>query len=541
MTATSPLDNAQSITVMGLGRFGGGVGVVRFLCQQEKRVLLTDVEPAERLAESLGQIDDLVQSGQVTLRLGGHEERDFTETDLVIANPAVPKPWANRFLQAAERAGVPITTEIRLLVERLPRRDHVIGITGTAGKSTTSAMIAHALRVLIAEAGKPNKVWLGGNIGGSLLNDVQNIGADDLVVLELSSAQLYWLGPGVGCKGAPRWAPKWRVLTNCKPNHLDWHGTFEHYQQCKLNIALPADKVFCEITGRDEQMKAMTQLKRDLGFEPDTNYFFDQWGELFAGGGPEILGMSKDDLDDHNAVDWHDESGTIGRDGLVVMDEWFEKCDGLNNLRIPGAHNRLNALLAMEAVFWGLCVIGTGPPGPERTWRPHIARALATFPGLPHRLQLVQEYNGIRAYNDSKCTTPEAAALAIAAFEDPERIRLICGGYDKKIDLSPMIAPAATCASVYTIGTTGPTIDNLVGAAGGKSFACETLDVAVKRACADAKSGDVILLSPGCASWDQFRNYEERGEAFARLVGPLLGHSVVERLGVAKGGGHVGP
>ena len=412
---------------MGLGRFGGGVGVVRFLRAQGKQVLLTDLEPADRLAESLAKIDDLVQAKQVTLRLGGHDERDFVDTDLVVANPAVPKPWQNPFLLAAEHAGVPITTEIRLLVERLPRRNHVIGVTGTAGKSTTSAMIAHALRVLIAEAGTSHKVFLGGNIGGSLLNDLPSITADDLVVLELSSAQLYWLASR---EPAAAWTPSIAVITNIAPNHLDWHGTFDHYAACKRAIFHDAE---IRVEGHVDSLPPM-------------------------------------------------------------------------NLRIPGLHNRSNAQLAIEvAVALGYA-------------RTAAAFALESFPGLPHRLQLVHEIDRIRAYNDSKCTTPEATALAIAAFDEPKRIRLICGGYDKKIDLAPMISPASACACVYTIGATGPTIDSLVRKAGGNSASCETLEVAVQCACDDAKPGDVILLSPGCASWGQFTNYEERGERFGRQV-----------------------
>ncbi|MFG0275264.1 MAG: hypothetical protein ACF8QF_09420, partial [Phycisphaerales bacterium] len=157
------------VTLMGLGRFGGGLGAARWLVSQGADVRITDMAGEEALAGPLEQLRDLIDAGAVSLRLGGHNVADFTDTDLVVANPAVPKPWENRFLRAAEAAGVKITTEIRLLVERLPSRDRTIGVTGTAGKSTTTAMIAHILKKSLPEREPDARVWLGGNIGGSRL------------------------------------------------------------------------------------------------------------------------------------------------------------------------------------------------------------------------------------------------------------------------------------------------------------------------------------------------------------------------------------
>ncbi len=190
----TPLGSFQGkrITVMGLGSFGGGAAVTRWLCDQGASVLLTDLAVAQTLQESLESIADLLSSGRVELALGEHQERHFAGVDLVVANPAVPKPWANRFLAAASAAGVPVTTEIRLTVERLPDRGRVIGITGSAGKSTTSAMIAHALRTLLGD----EQVHFGGNIGGSLLCELSSMRPGHRTVLELSSAMLLWLEPG---------------------------------------------------------------------------------------------------------------------------------------------------------------------------------------------------------------------------------------------------------------------------------------------------------------------------------------------------------
>lgn len=477
---------AQRVTVMGLGRFGGGVGVTRWLAAQGAEVLVTDLDPAEKLAGSIAQVQDLVDRGAVRLRLGGHNVSDFTTCDVVVANPAVPRPWENRFLRAAHAAGIPVTTEIRLLVERLPSRRHTIGVTGSAGKSTTTAMIAHILR-RTAGAGR---VHMGGNIGGSLLGELDRIRDGDWVVLELSSAMLYWLGRGVGYEGARGWSPSIAVITNISPNHIDWHGSFEHYAHCKQEIFRYQD-------AGDAVIEAV---------------------------GPSAGGA-------------HPHAWSAGAPSTAV----HVRCDELLprvfppalRLRVPGEHNRRNALLAAAVAACQRAQRLPGEP-PEDAVRA-VLPLLEDFAGLPHRLQFVGERDGVRCYNDSKCTTPEAALLAVAAFADdpgPSRVHLIAGGYDKGSDLTP-VARLATgpdaLAGLYTIGRTGPMLAaaarEAMGAAGGESgqgarvFECETLEHAVQSALGRARPGDVLLLSPACASWDQFTNFEERGERFARLVG----------------------
>lgn len=411
----------KRITVMGLGRFGGGAGVVRWLCSQGARVLLTDLQSENDLADSLKDINDLIQSDLFTLRSGEHREEDFTSKhcDLVIANPAVPKPWENRYLLAAQNSGVPITTEIRLTVERL-NRNRIIGVTGTAGKSTTAAMIHHVLTCM------EQPTHLGGNIGGSLLDTLDTIRDNDWIVLELSSAMLHWLDG---------WSPHIAVMTNISPNHLDWHGSFEHYKQSKENV-----------------------------------FRHQQQGDHALRG---------------------DECNDCKPRAHPLP------------LKIPGAHNQSNACLALAAIK-----CATQVPTHE------TARYLADFPGLPHRLQLVAEHDGMHFYNDSKSTTPEATVLAVKAFDDPARIHLIVGGYDKGVDLSPIAKLADVIAGLYTIGATGQKLASLAS----RAECCDTLDEAVRRACSQMRPGDTLLLSPGCASWDQFTNYEQRGEAFMRLT-----------------------
>ena len=170
--------------VMGLGAFGGGLGVTRALAKAgAAEVLVTDLSAPDRLQAPLQELEPLVRAGRVRLRLGGHDVQDFERAELVVANPAVPKPWDNTYLAAARAAGARITTEMRLALESLPA-NRVIAITGTAGKSTTSAMIAHLLD------DNPGRALLAGNIGGSLLERAPTLGANDWLVLELSSFML---------------------------------------------------------------------------------------------------------------------------------------------------------------------------------------------------------------------------------------------------------------------------------------------------------------------------------------------------------------
>ncbi len=443
--------SGRRVVVMGLGRFGGGIGVTRWLIGRAAHVLVTDLQTPEQLSPSLARLEDLLESGGVELRLGGHESCDFTSCDLVVANPAVPKPWENPFLQQAEAAGIPVTTEIRLLVEQLDRR-RVIGVTGTAGKSTTAAMIHH----ILTRSG--HTAHIGGNIGGSLQNDLMRANTSDWVVLELSSAMLYWLGQGIGIADAGGWSPHVAVMLNLEPNHLDWHGTFEHYAESKRNV--------CRYQQADGDDVLVFGVPR--GGEP---------------------------LSSWQPVRPH-----------AIHPEEIKPVP----LEIPGRHNQHNAFFAATAAAVALR---------DTNAVEQYAARLSDFQGLPHRLQLVATLGPQKFYDDSKSTTPQATRLAVAAFDEPGRVHLIAGGYDKGLDLKPIIELVPRLAGLYTIGATG---SKLAGTASDRAVSCDVLETAVRHAMARMESKDVLLLSPGCASWDQFDNYEQRGDAFCNLVGEAI-------------------
>lgn len=449
--------SGKRVTVMGLGRFGGGVGVTRWLADDGADVLVTDMEPADRLEDSVAEIRDLIDGGTVALRLGEHNISDFTTGDLVVANVAVPRPWDNRFIRAAEAAGIPVTTEIALFLSRLPphARGRTIGITGSAGKSTTTAMIHHALSLAVRERRHGERVLLGGNIGVSLLDRLGSIDERTWLVLELSSAMLHWISREI-----PDWSPRVGVVTNIAPNHIDWHGDFSHYAASKQALVARQRPGDCAVLG----------------------------GSVW---------------------DWRD------RTPAAAMK--IEPGSLARTLSLPGAHNRENAAAALAACRAAM------PDFPADRFE----SAIASFTGLPHRLQLVGERclggaEPMRFYNDSKSTTPESCLRAIEALAEipgftAGRIHLIAGGYDKGADLSSIAAAAERLAGLYTIGKTGPAL----AANARNAFNAGTLDAAFAAALERMKPGDALLLSPGCASWDQFINYEKRGEAFIRLVEAL--------------------
>lgn len=423
----------KRVVVMGLGHFGGGIAVSRWFAQQGARVLVTDKESPEKLAPAKAELADL----PLEYRLGEHRTEDFTSADLVVASPAVKRD--NPFLLAAQNAGVPVTTEIVLFLERC--RAKILAVTGTKGKSTTTAMLGKIVAMR-------HKTFVGGNIGKSLLFELPNIAPTDFVVLELSSYMLELLDETL-------FAPHVALITMIAPDHLDRHGTFENYIHAKQAIV-------------------RKQTPSDFAVVNEENEFSLSFGNHTKA---QVIRY-----------------GVAGRKPIA--------------LRIPGKHNQLNVQGALAAAQCVGC-----------TWE-DAQQALKDFKGLPHRLELVHEAHGVQWYNDSIATIPQAAIAAMDAFPVGTVLQIV-GGSDKKIPFGDMAKELAQRAkAILAIGATGPTIATLAQASSPKAqvINCQTLQNAVAKAKELAKSGDTVLLSTGCASYDQFVNFEQRGELFAQFA-----------------------
>jgi len=458
----------KRVTVMGLGRHGGGVGAVRFLCARGAQVTVTDLLTENELASSLSQLDGCRLAA---VHFGQHRESDFSQANLVVVNPAVPRD--NVFLDIARRAGVPLSSEMRLFWRSNPAP--VIGVTGSNGKSTTAALI-HAI---LAADGRT--CWLGGNIGRSLLPRVDEIQPEDWVVLELSSFQLEDLD-------ADRVSPHVAVVTNFCPNHLDRHGSLDAYRRAKQTILRwqsPGD------------VAVLNALDPDVA----------TWR---TSGRRVLFGQSGPAGTDQANVTQRALAEPMAREDRPLA-EW---------LNVPGPHNLQNAAAAACATL---------KIGAERE---AVRRGLRGFSGLPHRLQFVGEAAGRIFYNDSKATTPESVVAALAAFDQP--VVLLAGGYDKHVDLTPMArAIAARAKAVALMGQTSdrladsiaqlasigqPVAERCEDSPALKTLTSSSLAHAFEWAVAQSDPGDVVLLSPGCASYDWFRDFEDRGERFTDLA-----------------------
>jgi UDP-N-acetylmuramoylalanine--D-glutamate ligase len=444
-------------TVMGLGLFGGGVGVTRHLVSAGWDVTVTDLRDEKTLEPSVKALAGL----PVRFVLGRHEMSDFTDAQLLVVNPAVPPE--NEYVAAAVARGVPIDTEIGMFVRAC--RARIAGVTGSAGKSTTTALLAKC-----AEA-TGRRVHLGGNIGVSLLESLATIGADDVVVLELSSFQLHYLRRE-GLR------PSLGVLTNIAPNHLDWHGSIEEYAHDKTGIVPAAGGVF--IACADDARVA-----------------------AIARGAPcRVVWTSRTDAPPAgDAAFWRGGELVARRGGAT------ETVLAKGDVRLLGEHAAWNVASAAAAAF----ELGATPSA--------VRDAVRAFDGLPHRLKPIGTVRGVLCVDDSKSTTPESTVSALAAFDRP--VLLLAGGYDKHLDPAPMVAAAARSAkSVVCYGATGPALAEAMRKGGAADVAlAATLADAVGAALGRAREGDVLLLSPGHASWDQFRNYEHRAQEFARAAG----------------------
>jgi len=345
-------------TIMGLGHFGGGVAAARWLARQGALVTVSDAADEHALADSLPPLAD---APIAAIHLGGHRAEDFQRADIVVVNPAVrpDSPW----LHAARQSAARLCTELELFIENCPAK--IIAVTGSNGKSTTAAMIASILNA----AGR--RAFLGGNIGGSLLDDLPRMTADDWVVLEISSFQLWHFASRTPHAPREEAAEGVRrihvaVVTGCSPNHLDWHGNFADYVAAKQRIlAGQTSDDFAVLNTFDAEVASWLPLVRGRPI-------------LVSGADIPVCRAGADDARaDRNVCP------TVSLDDLPP-------------LQTPGEHNRINAACAAAAASAIGCTADD------------IRRGLESFRGLPQRLEPIALIEGRRFYNDSAATTPES-------------------------------------------------------------------------------------------------------------------------------------
>jgi UDP-N-acetylmuramoylalanine--D-glutamate ligase len=446
--------SGKTVLVMGLGRFGGGVDASRFASKVAAKTIVTDMARPEELAKSLEQ---LKECSNIVYHLGGHQQEDFETADIVIVNPAVNPN--NPLLKIAAERGHLVTSQINIFFQMCTAP--VVAITGANGKSTTTALTAHLLRAGLGRQGfNFTNVWLGGNIGNEpLLTIVEQIKSTDIVVLELSSFQIEHLAE-------TKKAPFVSLITNLTPNHLDRHGTFEAYCKAKENMF--------SLQTLDENNPAVSVFNGD---DPVTS----RWYENYKSDKGRICYLSKAD----------------------DITEKFRKV-----FPLPGRANLENLAGAM-AIARHFNVSDE-----------NLIDALPKFKSLPHRLELVSKINDVRYYNDSIATTPQSVMVALDAFEEPKII--IAGGYDKHIPFDELGKEMAKKAkAVVLIGQTADSIAEAIRAASKNGTIIEMADSmkdAVSTAARIAEPGDVVLMSPACASYDMFENFQQRGQIFRDLV-----------------------
>ncbi|MFW6457164.1 MAG: UDP-N-acetylmuramoyl-L-alanine--D-glutamate ligase [Planctomycetota bacterium] len=460
--------SGQNAVLVGLGLFGGGEGAARYLATHGANVLVTDQKPAERLTPALDRLADL----PLCYRLGENDIEDILKADLVILNPAVPRD--GELVRACAEANIPITSPMNLFLTLCPAP--IAAVTGSVGKSTTTSMLASMLEM------DQRSTHLGGNMGISLLPQIDSIGKTDLVVLELSSVQLE------DAAHLP-WSPHVGVITNIIPNHLDRYGSFSAYAAAKKHILLnqnPSDAAVLNI-----QDSTLREWVRE---EPTAHTLcFDAGGHT-------------DDF----------KNGTTLRGGRLVWSHNGSQqviCPA-EQVPLPGKHNVANALAASAAARW----MGVSTD--------NIRDALNSFTPLEHRLEQCGHIRGITFYNDSDSTTPHSTIAGVESFESP--LTLIAGGYNKDLDLRFLADTVVERVEVLiTLGTSGPEIAQSTREAalreGHQPVIQETenLEEAVNRAYELSMPGSTILFSPACASFDMFENFADRGRRFKNIVRDL--------------------
>jgi len=449
--------NGKRITIMGLGSLGGGVGAATFLAEQGARLLITDLRSGNDLKESLQKT---AKYSNITYVFGEHREQDFLEADMVVKNPAVR--FDSPYLAKARNAGIPIETDISIFLKMSPAP--VIGVTGTKGKSTTSALVHAFLNTSYP-------TFLGSVAGVSPFDFYNKLTSSHLVVLELSSFELQDLAPH-------QISPHGAVVTNVFPDHLNYHKNFEEYLEAK---------------------KGIFKFQKSEDFAVFN--FGNDYSRSFADEAPARVRFFNN-----------------GEDAKAPLRNLFQE----SNLRgessvaeaMKGEHNKENVLAA-------LCVARLYGVPLKR-----IRDVLSEWKGIPYRQQLVAKVGEVLFYNDTTATIPQATIAALRTIPSP--LILLAGGLDKELDyrlLGEEIRTRDVSLVVLFPGSASVKINEALVAAGysGERIKeAQSMEEAIRIAFHQAKPGYSIVLSPAATSFNLFKNEFDRGEQFNNAVKALL-------------------
>ena len=503
--------SGKRVLILGLAR--QGLALARFFLQQGADVTISDLAPADQLAEPLAAL-----AGQpVRLILGGHPPELLASCDLLCLSGGVPPQIP--IVAAARRQGVALSNDAILTMQYSPAP--VTGITGSSGKTTTTTLVGLMLNgedeTTNDESGTmpppssfiippssfiipPSSfhVWVGGNIGVPLVDQLDHIQPEDKVVLELSSFQLELFNPdngGVAC------GPAIAGLLNITPNHLDRHPSMAHYAAAKSNLLRWQRADGVAVLGADDAVtgawlrSGRVEISAGEG-QPAVDFELPARRLGFGLGEPMGDGC------------WLNPAG----DTLVLrLDGREEPVLPVRHVQLRGRHNLLNVAAA--------CTLAAAAGAST----PALAEAAARFRGVPHRLEVVRERNGVRWINDSIATTPERAAAALRSFDEP--IIWLAGGRDKHLPWEEVTRLAIERArAVIAFGEAEELITQALRLQHPEFLtiaSCATLSQAVLVAAGLAQPGDVVLLSPGGTSFDAYKDFAARGEHFRTLVNGL--------------------
>lgn len=453
--------NGKRILILGAAR--QGVALARWLVKHGARVTLSDKRPGSELASTAQGLKDL----PILWAAGGHPLELLDQTDFVCISGGVPLSLP--IVKAAVKRGIPLSNDTQIFMEEVPCK--TIGITGSAGKSTTTTLVGNMAKNAIGE-----KAFTGGNLGDPLISHLDSMEPDDLAILEISSFQLEQMTV----------SPNIASILNITPNHLDRHGTMESYTAAKARILEFQCEKDTAVLGRDD--KGAWDLHDQVK------------GNLIS------FGLGKMD---------EDSEGTYYADGILYLYDHHVDIPLIRRQQIDlrGDHNLLNVLAAFA--------IGQAAGLPLDA----MLSAAEDFRGVSHRLEFVRELHGVRWYNDSIATAPERVLAAIHSFDEP--IVLMLGGRDKNLpweDLAQVIHQRVDHVVIF-----GEAADKIVKAITGGNpqkrpytlNRVENLQKAIQKAEDVSEPGDVILFSPGGTSFDEFKDFEERGEKFRSWVHKL--------------------